>query len=1345
MKGVASPLLSYAEWRAEAAYISELAQHIPKDKSLESLLSVVASRASVSGTAAAQPLASHSFFAQLFSSSADATTQPVLPWCASLAQLLALAELPAPGSIQAPSAVGSMASAANSGASSAVFPAHRSFAQVVAAVANSSSGSLSGHADRGDASVEGHSLVSSSHAILPMRVSLSASSSSCPAAVASSASKGASALHNASFDAPQSHRSNLETSGVAAPAATRAPRYDDRDAEGDEGFDRIFARLKQQAAERSFPSSQSRSAGPTAHLPPPPQGLGFKSEAASSRPPPSYTGLIAARVALDAATHLLLRVRQQNDFSTVPSGRVAEAQTLILRATACREAQLYTERILEAVHALLQQHYQAQVNEKIGGEVPRGQAFGGGSTHVSDPHPWADGVMAASPEQLHCTLRCDPSYAPSSTLPPFSPFSKALQLHRSAPDRPSNDSIHLSADASPLQASVSFASYPPTQPASAQGNRGATTAAWAPEQPPASASSMSFYLATHSLPGAAHTPSGAPPSGPHCHPGQQQQQHLYLLPGGVVAALHQWGELVAAQQRALRCEEVHDYIAAAQLFLNAAAERAQLGCCQVEEDVEVKDGATENRNLSGALARTPVADLASHGVTHLLRVCGLLLADPFLEREVVYPASLLKEVEEMLTAAEAKGNVADSAAVRPPPLLATPHASRVWMLLAQLASFLEHHRLPLPWDTAEPSSVTASMPPLAHATASASTLQMLWEVSAAVLLFRPVDALRVMQHAVSHTHHYSKEVASCEAGKSPVCVSLHELFLGYTCKPATAAAPSPQQLLAQPGTLPLCLFSLRRASAAAVRARHYAEALRNVEIAVYLLHSPACSPEAGVVDGDADEAVRHRGIVDYGKVGYWRVAAAAAAPLHESTYKPVDPWRGSKTTVMRTSTCLPALINFSARLHFFLMRILLVLLASPLTAGEAAAEVLREGALTGSSHTSSPHGALAESQDAAETTTHRHPSTGISPLTARLFKHLDAASRARQLERSLSAASDVSPGAERGERGATCSAAPCPDKAVGVCAAVADLAATLRSALHALQDMTDQLRLVEQEGLMLHDGPVAHINPYLPTAAYRLSTVLSRAAAAQHDSSAQAADLASSHSGASLGQEDDGAGAMLSGSDRAPPIATPRVRRVCVVTSSARYQQLKQKYQAEKRSSSPRLNDASLREQSPPSSPLEPKAAAGMEGARLADAAVLETRSSEPHDSSREEGEAEDDVSSSPTEPSSEYMFELQQLVHELLAIVYVLTLPLSSTSACAGAPGGVPPVRQDNAQRDVPATDESGYDMEYGQARMMLNTLAGRLQRCLRQLGARDRVLFTLLRRLHVELLFPVVCGPML
>ncbi|KPA75794.1 hypothetical protein ABB37_08319 [Leptomonas pyrrhocoris] len=1366
MEDAATPLLSYSAWRVEAARIGELAQRIPKDENLASLQRAVMSRANAATTAASpEPAAatSSSFFSQLFSSSgssiagtAAASPPTAMPWCASLAQLLALAELPPPNSVAQPPAVGSVASDAARGASSSSsspssgFSVQRRFAQVVSAVANqrsSSSGNdnnISVRADRGDASVEGHSHVSSSHAVLPMRMSPFPSS-----------------------EDRQQSRLRVDGNDATATATTtaRTPPYEDRDdADEEGGFDRMFARLRQQAAERSHP------------LPSPPHNWrvapaaqkysalfssfssstsGRKSGGAANGLSPSCAGLTAARVALDAADLLLLRVRQQNQLSTVPSGRVAEAETLVLRATVGREAQLYAESIEETIHALLQRHEHAREQGEAAGGVPDQRASVVDDDKAPYPHPWADRVMSASPESLRRLVRDEFVCAA-----PWTQLLASSSSTASPPHNPSfgccgssNSSLHGAGGASGLHACA----FPPTT--AGQGNGRLPTAAGNTRVSPTSASAASFYHAPRSPSSAAAAAASASSDSAtsNARNPQQQQHHLHFFSADVVTALHRWKQLVDVQQRALRCAEAQDYVAAAHLFVGAAAERVQFGCSREDANADTTDTTTaEKWNV-----RSPAADLAVHGVTHLLRACGLLLSDRLMEQEVVYPARFLKEMEEMCTTVESTTPTAAPPLLLPP-LLATPHAPRVWVLLAQFATYVERYRLFFPWDVAEASSTLTSMPPVAHhAAASTSTLQMLWEVSTAVLLFQPADAIRVMQAALSGT------LQDPKAASPPPCVSLHELFHAYTRRPTTTAPPPPP-LLAQSGTLPLCLFSLRRASASAVRARHYAEALRDAQIALYLLHTPPSATAADVVT--------HEAAVDYCKVSHWRVAAplSSAAQGDEAT----------TTTFVSSSACVSTLVNYDARLHFLLLRVLLLLAATPLTAGAATAQMLKEGELSSNAH------APAKAQNEVRSPTRRSSPTVVDgSLAIHAFESADdvAALEKQQANVFLKVAPDAplgrrvstpvppqtdSEGAPRKDAHGAAAPPRCTS------AASADIAATLRRTLAALQAMTDELCAVEQEGLVVceragaaaNSEATAYLPPYVPKVEYRLSTVLRRAAAAAASpQSANAAVSPSPHPSASTDRTDGGSEANLRGSPPETSDAATGVRRQCGATSSARYQQLKRKHQAAQRRPSPQKEEASANESTPradgggaeatagasptgvddgvtsPAQHAPPQNADGIERTGLVDVAATAQGEARLHDASEETGGvAEDAASSSVVAPSSSaLMRQLQHLVCELLTIVCLLTLPLRAKSTCTVTQETALPAPQNGAADDTSIAEESGYDTAYTQARMALRTFAGRLERCLRQLGARDRTLFTLLRRLQVELLFPAVCGP--
>ena len=1406
MEDVTAPLLSYTTWRAEAARISELSQRIAKDDRLAPLLRAVISQRSALGSPASAGAApspaptSSSFFSQFFSSSssaAAAVAQPALPWCALLAQLLSLAELPAVNGAPTPSAgevtsadraSGRVASAAASAVSASLSPpilVHRRFVEIIAAIAssgdsgshnnNKNSTNAGAYADRESSAGEGHSLVSLSHAVLPMRVASKSSASTTPTA-------GSPALKSSSSGGGGNPHASL---AATRQAQQPTPFYDvdrvDADDDDDGGFDRMFAQLKQQAAERRQVRPRSRSA--TAPAASPASAVNF-SPGAAEEVSVVDAGLTAARAALDAVELLLLRVRQQNQLGTSAVGRLTEAQTLVLRATVCREAQLYTAGITTVVQTLLEQHHQAQMEEANrtasgGGDAPRdafmgevgqrqtpggkkGDSGGGGGGGAL---PWAASV-SASAAQLNCLLRYELLHGMSSQLldaSSASPYPAPLRTHAF------NERSLTSPPFMSSSGSVPVGPHLKNETTAATTGRSAVIGGTAfATVSPTSASSASFYRVPYTPSAAPHSqqPSLSPSATSAAPPTSD-----YLLSAEVVTALRRWTQLVETQQRALRCEEVQDYVRAGYLFLGAAVERVQFSSSNNTGSSSSLPADSKPFFPPRSINDAPSAELASHGVTHLLRACGLLLEDPFLEQEIPYPEALLREVEVLLAKTSASAAAGDAAGaegsttvvmVMPPPLRATPHASRVWMLLAQLALFLEHHCLSLPWDIAATprDSVSASRPPaVAHTaaagTTAASTIQLLWEVASAVLLFHPADALRAMHAAVAHTCGVPASApanatnpvgASSPPGSTTtapaVHTSLQELFRAYTQDPAptlattglpTAALPKPSQgVVVQTGALPLCLLSLRRASAAAVQARHYAEALRDAEVALYLLR-PQPLLTADQAGEAAEDDTRVGSVVDYNRVACWPATAALSSRATTSSHDAPPPF------FTRTSSCLRAVAdNFDARLHFHLLRVFVLLLASPLTAGDAAAVLIRHGDVAWSS---------------------------LSPLPTR------------------SGAVPQSP---------------------AVSTPVRDVAATLRQTLYMLRSMAEQLRCVEQEGWLLSDctyspvppatatpaavgaekqlkpsaesGAAAYLVPYVPCAAYRLSTVLRRAAGAERQASPDLGEggITSVKPNAAVGKA--GEAAAVTPSDSAPMTSSeaaplPRARK-CGITSSARYQLLKHKFeqqqqqQQQRRHTTEKGNEAALSEMSdgepltdnaaPPSSSVSTNTGKQQQPQQqranpVGDAG--EKGQQDPHAAAEDEA-AEGAGSDAMDVVTSAAMEELHRLLCELLTHVYFLTLPLRAASTCTTVTSetALPVTRSTvvsattspTADYDHTFPSEGDYDKAYAQSRAALNTFAAGLDRCLRRLGARDRVFIVLLRRLQVELLFPAVCGPL-
>jgi hypothetical protein len=1425
MDGADAPILSYPEWRAEATRISELAQRIRSDERLRSLLAAVAAKTGVvvtQETASSPASFSSSFFSHMFSSSSSnhnnhhhaATStarQTSMPWGATLAQLLALAELPPSKGPALPSAGGSADPHSSAVTSSSSLPppttTQKRFAQVIATVASSSSSDShqhhrhTSHTEGGDGRAARLSLVTLSHAVLPMRPS-SASST----------------LQKTSFVAERPHHVGGSGGGVSASTRESAP-YSDKDDEGeDEGaFDRLFARLKQQATAR--------------HHSPPNKRPGTTSGAAATTPlsttTPSATsslahaGLTAARAALDAADALLLRVRQQNAFSTAPSGRLCEAETLVLRATVCREAQQYTDVVLDVVQALLQRHEHAECSRRSHrkeAERPLVKERAGNALQ-SHHHPWSASVASPSAEALNWLLQCNISSsnsASSARLPHISALPPAPKPCGYSADRHGGRSPHPSRGRPATAASsagdewkdgshgaslqmrpapTGVSSTYPTNTVAAASLGGSTHASPTSTSTPASA--LSFYSAPHSpsTTGAAGSASSSPLSAAPASP----EVAAYLLSHELVTTLQQWQQLVGRQRRALRCAEVHDYVAAGQLFLGAAAERMHLGTFPDAADIGKVNGV--------AIVDTPAADLAAHGFTHLLRACGLLLSDPLMEHEIAYPTSLLSEVSEALertTTAPKKLGVSSMTApspameqdgmewgscgvVLPPPLLVSPHAARVWMLLAQLATFVERHHLQFPWDVAASatpvdvsSSASVSSPPpppspvVQRSAISSATTQALWELSTAALLFRPADALRVLQETLTQSssprHPTTPEISS----------SLHNLFHEYlhdfassttatplslsSAVPRSSSAPA-YRVVAQPGTVSLCLLSLRRASAAAVRAGHHAEALRDVGVALLLLEttqSAGAADSAGCDTATTAEAV----VLDFSKVCRW--SEEATTP----TTKPPT------TTFERTSRRLPALRHFTARVHFVLMQVLLLLLTTPWMAGEAVAEMLKQGEVCCGPQVATP------SENNRETGESTHPSFTAAKVVGE--------SRCGGSSSGEGGTADFAGHPEAQSEASPSCKAEREDKETGVSMPVVAIAAALRQSLGVLHAMTHQLALVEREGWIVQDVaggmpgeartpgvdaaakkwvPVMCLVPYVPLPAFRPSTAWrggggGDAATAEHPppSCSNAVATSRTHDADASFTADLRGGTAAAGLPWQNGVG--HVRRNCALLSSARYQQLKQRYQAVEDLPAPGDDGAGVGEQhTAASTESDASVAVDEEGKRRVDptdsavaahgrgafmSAVLEgnnTAVTEQEDDylNADGHDDENDEASSPPDASSTSLHELTQLVQELLILVCLLTLPLrapATNTTTRATPLSLPHI-SGALLHDNSGSEEGGYDKAYMQARLALNGFAGRLAACLRRLRARDRTLFTLLRRLQVELLFPAVCGP--
>ncbi|TPP44249.1 hypothetical protein CGC20_23860 [Leishmania donovani] len=1211
-------LVTYAAWRTELERIVRLARSIAHDERMSTAVAAVTGEPPVAGgigadgrcsrpstfsaplaqtavTATAPSFLQRILYSTPTSGSESPAASPVAPLprthgarmgrdveVVSLLQLLALAEMPSSSDAVAfPSPSSSRAK-------------QRLFAEALEAVSISiASSSRSGGPDgspSGNAAARPPSLISYSHAILPMRETASASLSA------------AAAPHTPS----------------PASAGTWRSSGGGGDREGDFGL--LFGRLKHQAVERSrtvytATSSSGSASSPTTVLSP-----------------------------------------------SAPVVNAAEAQTLLVRATVCREAQLYTGTILHAVNRCC----------NTGKEVQ------GGPRHVPGPHRHRSSAASSAP------LGAAPQgWAALTAAESREPLMSAIR----------RELAHVT---QPRQQGRCAASVAHDKGGGDGGARGAT-------EPRVSSSSS--------------VPSSAP--------GATAETTLSSISASpqFMEALARWRQVVEAQQRSLRMEEVHDYLAASQLFLAAAS---------------------------------PLM-LATHGVTHVLRACGLLLSDTLLEKEVPYPVSVVKEMATAVVsvvttdaAADELGDTrrGDRAVYCPlpnqlalPPLLARagPHATRVWMLLVQLASFLERNAVKLPWDTKDVSTGAAASTLLADGSVrsrTSSTTQLLWELSAAVLLHRPFDALQALEDVLEH--------ASSSTTAAAKVSSLRDLFSDYMsprrARPSSsacsasraavaAAAPSAPntwitQVQAQPGTLPLCLLSLRRAIAAAVRARHYAEALLDVEVGLHLLREQAERLDPVRSDGHkaepaeevsepiraADVAVATAGGTDYRQLVYWPKAAATAQTQ-----------RLGSTSVPTTKTVASAVTYLSDGVVLTMLRVLLIFITSPMASGEAVARLQQRQRGKGSWW--------------RRDSKRRHASLSSSGTSS------PSAQPERSNDDPLDCAGDV----------------------------VHCVAISLISALDTLDTLTAQLQLLERY-VMVPQGSAAQSR----AASSKTSNVSCRVASTTpaRQPHAEAHD----RFGPSAGEEVYLLPSFPSPEHRLEHIAatalkaakTSRLssyaaeagtslrrssRTVCTLTSSARYQQLKHAY----RSRLPfHVGNTECS-----ATPTGPGADASSTVARdadelLNDAAHVadvhpEVKAEEHSGHKAEEG--------SRFSTQSTALVELAEVVRELWMMVGALTLPLRAASTCT-----TPPTAASVAAAPTPlAAGESWFEestttataawapvreswsacesgISYGEARLALPTVEPRMEKCLHVLGGRDRTVLVLLRRLQSELLFPAV-----
>ncbi|CAJ1006469.1 hypothetical protein Q4I28_001784 [Leishmania naiffi] len=1273
-------LVTYAAWRSESERIVRLARSIAHDERLSEALAaftgepLVASDIgadsrfsgpptpfSAPSAQAAMTAAAPSFLQRMLYNPTWRTespaASPVTPLpraqgarvgreneATSFLQLLALAEMPS-----CSNAVG--------WPSSSTAKRHF-FAEALEAVsisiANNSQSRGAERSNGDNTTAQAPSLISYSHAILPRRETASAPT----------------------LAAAVPHRS------FPASAGTWRSGVGDGDGEGD--FDLHFARLKHQAMERSRTEDTASLASRSSPSP----------TTAPSLSVPSVTaGLEAARAALDAADALLLRLRHQYRLSTSPTGRLAEAQTLLLRATLCREAQLYTSTILHAVSR--------RFNNKGGQGAPH---------HVPGPslHDPSASLLFASPSaRFGATTQ---SWAALTAAESSEPLTSAIQ----------KEIAHV------------------VQPRQHSGRAGAVTHDKGTGNGATERRVSSSPLLVSSVPGTtvemtlsaiSHSPQ-------------------------FTEALARWRQVVEAQQRSLRMEEVHDYLAAAQLFLGAAVEGQQLGAGKCGGDTQEDAFCCESPLM-----------LAAHGVTHVLCACGLLLSDTLLEKEVPYPATVVGEMaaaaavttdiaaDKFCNNSTSDGTVCSflSNQVVLPPLLARarPHATRAWMLLVQLATFLERNALPLPWDkntiaTGSATSALLAQDSSSTSSSSGSTTQPLWELSAAVLLHRPLDALQALHQVFERT-----SSSTPTSAKVPL---LRDLFSGYmsplharpssppasgarvsssssSCSPCPAVAAAPTtwiaQVQAQPGTLPLCLLSLRCAIAAAVRAHHYAEALLNTEVGLHLLrehverldpvrsdgHEAEPKEKCTERSSTANAAVANAGGTDYRRLVRWPEAATATQ---------AQPSRSA--SVSTTKTVASAVTYLSDGVVLTMLRVLLLFLTSPVASGEAVAR-LQQGQCG-----KVPWWKRATKGD----------HTGLSSP--------GASSPLSQQERSgddpLECAGDIV-------------------RCVGI---------SLISALDTLDTLTTQLQLLERyviapkystarlcaasvtpAGLSdteLHDhfdypaGEEVRLLPSFPDPEHRLEYVMATA-------------LKAAKTGVTLRDTHQ---PLTSGTERGAPIATASTtaldgeaptahppsqaaaastslqrssRSVCQLTSSAQYQRLKLAYRSR--------------------TPAGPGADASSTVVR--DAGVhSEASAEEPH------GDGVEKCCSFGTQSAA--LAALAQVVQELWTMVGALTLPLRAASTCttppteaslaavstalaAGEPWFEETIATDMATSALVRDSRQGCEnsISYGEARLALSTVEPRMERCLQVLGGRDRTVLVLLRRLQTELLFPAVC----
>ncbi|KAG5509833.1 hypothetical protein JKF63_07478 [Porcisia hertigi] len=982
------------------------------------------------------------------------------------------------------------------------------------------------------------------------------------------------------------------------------------------------------------------------------------------------SGLDAARAALDVTDALLLRLRRQYRLSTSPSGRLAEAQTLLLRATVCREAQLYTHTILHAVN----------------------RRFKSDAEKQKKSHPLQ--------EQRHCHPSAPLPISSSTLVGRTTPFWAALTAAKSR---------------DPLIRAIRKELAHCTQRQRHNGRAGTTLSY--DSRPRCAAPSPQSILGTTAgltLPSTSATPQ-------------------------FMDALARWRHVVEAQQRSLRMEEVEDYCSAAQLFLAAAVEEQQLGGGSASRDTRQPDS---------LWCESPLM-LATHGVTQVLRACGLLLSDAPLEKEVPYPASLVEELTLASLAVEAgktdtvedKGGdcrKGDEAAGDPsvnqlvlPSVLArgNPHTTRVWMRVVQLATLLERSALRLPWDTNDIAHDKADPTLLAGVS---STTQPLWEFSAAVLLHRPLDMVEVPHNIL--------ESAPLSATTPVTPPSLRDLFRDHAL-PSASNVWATQEVQAKPGTLPLCLLSLRRAIAAAVRAHHYAEALLDVEVGLHLLRGqeatldPARSNERKA-EPTADSANANKGKTNYERLVFWPEAASSAHAAHPGP-----------TSVSTSKVISSALTYLSDSVSLIMMRVLLLFLTSPLASGEAAVQLQRRrcGAdswwkrETKASQTSLP------TSSAAGNASDQHEESG------------DGDSR-------RCAGGDV----------------------------VRGVAVSLISALETLDTLTAQLQLLERhvieprclatrslsasrDAKCARSGVASAIPasedvqllPCIPSLEHRLEHVIvGTLRSAEADANLSEAQMSARHGiekspqGVTAPASEHGEVAL---EEHAPSCAAEvNVSKqrcsptVCKLTSSARYQQLKLAYRSRLSS---RVGNTESSATCTGLSAGAPSTIVGDTDDFHGDTAhVAEVRPVVKTEVHQNEEEEEEDGSRFGTQSSA--LVDLAQLVQELWVIVETLTLPLRTASTCT-TPPTAPSVAALSASlaagkvrfeksaaastgESAPISEEwsaSESDISHRQARIALSTVEPRMQRCLRVLGARDRTVLSLLRRLQTELFTPTVC----